>query len=247
MTILNNEDEDSFQIVGTGTSGTLLIVFPELRDLDAYFLRNLPSAFSPPPLTIATSVDTTNGIDGTWSTIFSGSGTSGTVKPGYRSGIASTTALGIRAIRFTANNGALNNFSPNVLHLYGEPAPGENPNRLALWHPTLDQRVTPAYFDWGNVPRSSSADRTFRVKNLSATLTANTPRVAMESLSDTTPSVVGQHTLSLDGATFLAQVNPGTLAPGAISGVITLRRVTPSNAQLSLWSMRVFAEATSWS
>jgi hypothetical protein len=130
------------------------------------------------------------------------------------------------------------------VHLYGEPAPGENPNRLALWHPTLDQRVTPAYFDWGNVPRSSSADRLFRVKNVSSTLTASSVRVAMEALTDTTPSVPGQHSISSDGTTFLAQVNIGSLSPGAISGPLTLRRVIPSNAVLSLWSFRVFAEST---
>lgn len=245
---LNNEDEDSVMIVGTSSSATLLFVFPELRDLDGYFYRNLTgTAFDAPTLAIATSVDTTNGIDGTWSTISTGVMVKGSVKPAYRSGIVSTTALAVRAVRFyAANTYTSAYFQPSAVHLYGEPAPGENPNRLALWHPTLDQRVTPAYFDWGNVPRSSSADRTFRVKNLSGAQTANSVRVAMESLTDGSPSVPGWHSVSSDGSTFLAQVNIGALSPGAISPVLTLRRITPSNAALSVWSFRVFAESTTW-
>jgi hypothetical protein len=133
------------------------------------------------------------------------------------------------------------------LHLYGEIAPGQNPHRLDLWHPTLDERLTPAYFDWGDVPRSSSADRLFRVKNLSPSQTANDVRVAMETASDTTPSVAAQHTLSYGGGSFLAQVNIGDVAPGAISGPVTLRRITASDATLGLWTFRVFAESTDWS
>ena len=69
----------------------------------------------------------------------------------------------------------------------------------------------------------------------------------MDVLTDGSPSVPGQHTLSFGGGSFLSQVNVGDLAPGAVSGIVTFRRVTPSNAQLGLWSFRVFAESTAWS
>lgn len=242
LVTLNNENNDSVTVSGQAQTTSLFFIFPELRDLDAYFFANGDSASS---VSVLVSTNTTNGIDGTWTTITAGhSESTKAVVPNYRTGITSTTALAIRAVKFTAAVGNAEAHAPRAIHLYGEPAPGENPNRLAIWHPTLDQRVTPAYFDWGNVPRSSSADLTFRVKNLSATLTAGSVRVAMEASSDTTPSVPGQHSLSTDGTTFLAQVNIGSLAPGAISAPLTLRRVTPSNAVLSLWSMRLFAEST---
>lgn len=238
MQSLNNESNDG---VGTGDFVNMAFIFPELRDVDGYlFIR---SAYG--SITVYTSVNTTNGIDGTWVQIQAPYVPPVTVVPQYREQIRSSTALGIRSIRFTGN---VNNSPFNMaVHLYGEISPAQNPNRLVLWHPTLDQRVTPSFFDWGDVPRSSSADKTFRVKNLSATLSANSIRVAQDVLTDTTPSVPGQHTLSTDGTTFLAQVNVGTLAPGAISAITTLRRVTPSNAVLSLWAHRVFAEANSWS
>lgn len=240
---MNDEDDSD---MGFGWSNMspyvwkICLIFPELRDIDGYF-RNIAGQGG----SVETSVDTTNGFDGTWTTLAS-PGTTGlsVTKPAFRTNIASSTALAKRAIRFTQGDVQFGDTKVRSIHLYGEPAPGENPNRLALWHPTLDERVTPAYFDWGNVPRSSSADRLFRVKNLSASLTANSIRVAMETFTDTTPSVPAQHTLSHAGGSFLAQVNIGTLAPGAISSAVTLRRVTPSNAVLSLWAFRLFAEST---
>ncbi len=115
-----------------------------------------------------------------------------------------------------------------------------------MWNPSTDERVGPAHFDWGDAPRSSSADKTFRIKNLSGTLTANDVSVSLNALTDTTPSVPGQHLISYDGGPFQAQVDIGDLGPGAISDVLTLRRVTPDNAVLSLWSFRIFAAADSW-
>lgn len=226
------------------TTHYFIAIFPELRDLDAFFVARGATAAA--GYAVQVSTNTTNGLDGTWTSISTASFPT-TVIPNYRTGIVSSTQLGIRGVRFQLTVGASTNMALSTVHLYGEPVAGANPNRLTLWHPTLDQRVDPAYFDWGNTPRSSSADRTLRVKNLSSTLTANNVRVAMEALTDGTPSVPGQHSVSFGGGSFLAQVIVGDLAPGAISGVVTLRRITASNAQLGLFAMRVFAEAGTWS
>lgn len=240
-----NDESNGGVFFGDNSSGYLILIFPELRDIDAIFFRmqgNQP--------TYQVSTDTTNGVDGVWTTVSTvGWSSSSSVKPSYRTGIGSSTQLAVRAIRFFIGNGGIgsNPFNAYALHLYGEIAPGQNPNRLDFWHVTSDARLSPSALDWGNVPRSSSADKTFRVKNLSADMTAYSIRVAMESLTDSIPSVPAQHTISYNGGAFLPQVNIGDLAPGAMSGPITLRRVTPSNATLSLWSFRVFAEPNSWS
>jgi hypothetical protein len=240
---LNNENDDTYSVFGTNSSGRLVWIFPELRDLDGFFSI---TGEAPNSMTVSVSSDTTNGIDGTWTTISTAAPWVGTTKPAYRSYISSTTALAIRAVKMYGSSSAFTSWAPRAVHLYGEPVPGANPNRLELWHPTADEKLTPAYFDWGDVPRSSSADLAFRVKNLSSTMTAGSTRVAMEVLTDASPSVPAQHTLSYAGGSFLAQVNIGDLAPGAISGPLTLRRVTPSNAALSVWTFRVFAESTNW-
>jgi hypothetical protein len=242
---LNDESDGSFSMVGTSATASLLFIFPELRDLDG-FLNVGQSSFAMGSVTVSVSANTTNGIDGTWSTISTAAPVTGGVKATYRTSIVSSTALAIKAVKFRGSSGSSSMWDAVAVHLYGEPVPGANPNRLELWHPTLDEKLPPAYFDWGDVPRSSSSDRAFRVKNLSAAMTAGAVRVAMESLTDTVPSVPAQHTISYGGGSFLAQVNIGDLAPGAISGPLTLRRITPSNAVLSLWSFRVFAESTAW-
>ena len=251
MQAINDENLSTQGPYVVSNGGYYMIWFPELRDLDAFMIK-LGGGFQTHYYGVEVSPNTTNGLDGTWTSIRTygdaGAALGGTGSD-YRTTIQSITALSIRAVRIRigSNGNSQGIFS---LHLFGEPIPGANPNRLVLWHPTLDQRVGPAWFDWGDTPRSSSADKQFRVKNLSSSLSANSIRVAQEILTDAAsgnPSVVGQHTLSTDGATFLAQVNVGTLAPGAISGVVTMRRNTPSNAQLGVWAHRVFAEANSWS
>jgi hypothetical protein len=241
---MNDEDGDSYALTG---AGYLAFLFPELRDLDgfSFYWANVGGSGSASLTSPQVSTDTTNGFDGTWTTITAPTN-AGSINPGYRTSIASSTALAIRGVRFTTSTSGAGQLAVYFLHLYGEIAPGQNPHRLDLWHPTLDERLTPAYFDWGNVPRSSSADRLFRVKNLSPSKTANAVRVAMESASDTTPSVPGQHSLSHNGGSFLAQVTIGSLAPGAISAPITLRKITPSDAVMGLWAFRVFAESTDW-
>lgn len=245
---LNNESDDSITFSITGPSA-IVVWFPEKRDLDGFFVSAYQEV-ADSGIKVDVSTDTTNGVDGTWTNIQGYYNANYITVPAYRQLIKSSTALAIRAVRITEAGTGGGNKIFRTIHLYGEISPGENPNRLSLWHPTLDQRITPAYFDYGDTPRSSSADLQFRVKNRSASLTAHSIRVAMEILTDApapAPAVVGQHTLSTDGATFVAQVNVGDVAPGAISGVVTLRRNTPSNAQLGPWAFRVFAEANSWS
>lgn len=244
----NLNDESNANQYSVGTSGKLCLVFPELRDLDAMFIQfEETQSYSTPYGPVEVSSNTTNGLDGTWTSL----GTVGfvktsQVKPNFRTMIWSGTALAIRGIRWSTGASIQQGMVLYSWHLYGEPVPGANPNRLELWHPTLDEKLGPAALDWGDVPRNSSGDKTFRVKNLSGTQTASNIRVAMEALTDTTPSVVAQHTISYGGGAFLPQVNIGSLAPGAISGPVTLRRITPSNATLSLWTFRVFAESTEW-
>lgn len=246
LVIMNDEDDDAFYYTSLGPPNYAVWMFPRKMDIDGYFFG--PSLGAGRAGAISVSADTTNGYDGTWTQIVADAVDAAATRPYYRTAIQSTTALGVRAIRVQVTGSFGDSYwRPTAVHWFGEPSAGENTDYLRLWHPTLNQQISPAYFDWGNVPRGSSADITFRVKNLSPTLTAQSPRVAMDAPSDGSPSVPGWHTLSKDGVTFLAQQTLGNLAPGAISTeTLTLRRTTPSNAQLGLWTMRVFAESTVW-
>lgn len=244
---MNGESEAAYTL--PVASRSLAIVFPIPLDLRAVFLA-LGNTVS---VRIETSRDTTTGIDGTWSTQFEGATYNRTVVPNYRQASqlntfpAVSANLGVRGIRLTDTSGAANVTSVRAIHIYGDPSSTATPDRVVAWHPTLNEPVSPSYFDWGDVARSSSADRKFRIKNLSPTLTAEDIDVYVEALTPGVPSVAGMHTLSdNNGASFFPGLVLPDLSPGAISDVLTLRRVIPSNAQVSVWSARVAADVGEW-
>lgn len=244
-----NDETDS-----TYTAATYLAVcFPIPMDLVAVFVRTTTTTAT---TVIETSKDSTNGLDGTWDDQQqNGFVSNGAVVPDYRllaqlrTLIPGGVSNAVRAVRLRRTNGAAGTVGGcRAIHLYGAPAASATTDRLALWHPTVDVRMPEAHLDWGNVPRASTADKQFRIKNLSATLTAVEVNLYMESLTTASPPVSGMHTFSLDGgSTFTPSGEIAALAPGEISPVITLRRVVPANAQLSVWSARVVADVFQWS
>lgn len=125
-------------------------------------------------------------------------------------------------------------------------------NAMRMWRPTLDELLDDnnsadgAFFDWGDVQRNTTSDKSFRVKNESATLTANGVVVSQQTLTDTTPAVNSMFTFS-DGGAFATSIEIGSLAPGALNPVITKRFTRPNDAVLSLWASRTVANPTSWS
>lgn len=223
-------------------------IFPEHRDIDGYVTITAKDGNDGGGTRLdeaAVSVNTTNGVDGVWTAITAPVPVS--TVPQLRNNIQAVTALGVKAIRFRCPGSYYGDFAVQIVHLFGEKAPNENLDRLEIWHPTLDQKAPPEYFDWGNSARASSATKTFRVKNISPTKTAQQVRVAMDLMTDSNPPILGQMSMSLDGAVWLAQVNVGDLGPGQISQVVSIRREMLSNAQMGLWWYRVFAESTaSW-
>lgn len=246
---LNNESTSRNWASGNPSApASLAVLFPEARTITNYFVMSGDGGWV--LKTIQTSNDTTNGYDGTWTTVKTWTAyeeqsyRADTYVPRYRTEIYTLGgASNIRAIRF---RGQANGMNIVKLHLFGTYYAGANPDRCELWHPTLDQRIGPAYFDWGNVPRNSTADKPFRVKNLSSTLTANSILVSTDATWDASPSMVAQHFLNLNGGSFAANQTISALAPGAISNTLVLRRTTPSGAALSLWAARLKAVPASW-
>lgn len=247
LAVLNDENSGTEWMSGFG-GGWAVLIFPQLRDIVAYHLAVRTWVGG----TLETSTNTTNGQDGTWTTVTSNYSfnNDNPAKPNYRTVIYAVAMNGIIALKF--RRGATGSRAFKQLHLYGGLATGETPDRLRLWHPTLDEPLDDkvpadgAYFDWGDTAQSTSADRTFRIKNNSVTLTANSIAINQQTLTETTPSINSQFTFSNGGA-FAASLNIGNLSPGQLSGVITKRRTIQSNAQLGLWSSRTNVEAGSWS
>jgi hypothetical protein len=187
------------------------------------------------------STDTTNGLDGTWAATTALGSTAGTSLVSLRNNIVPCSITGVIGFRFKQ---LYNRYY--AIHLYGHPSTGQTLDDLVIYDSTLDQQVGGAYFDFGDVPRGSVHDKLFRVKNISPDKTAYSITLGMETLTDASPSFVAQHTLSTDGTNFSPTVNIGDLAPGAVSGQITLRQTLLTNAALSLWWARVNADADHW-
>lgn len=250
--LLNDEDETSISL----TDQNIAVIFPIPMDLVSVFFAATLSR-NDYTWRIETSKDTTNGLDGTWSTQFqTGFTADRNVKPDYRMADEQLTlqdnspSSDLRGIRFmvTPATGSATTWTSTVkaLHLYGVPAQTATKDRLAFWDPVLDVKLPPYYFDWGNVPRSTSADRVFRLKNLSTNRNATDIDLYAEALTPGNPTVDGMHTFSLDGVSFLTGLVLPALAPGEISPPITVRRTVPSNAQVSVWSARIAADVNLW-
>lgn len=252
MAVVNDESNLGYS-TGVHAVIRLVWVFPELRDVAGVYLcaNGTNGHLTSDRYVFAYSTDTTSGSNGTWTTFSATPEMNlGTNVPGYRSGISAVSLSAVKAVRVTLDRTGLaeDTLEFRSFHLYGSIAAGENPNRLALWNPSSDVALSAAGLDWGDVPRSSTATKTFRVKNLSAVQTAFAVTVGQEELTNASPVVVADwHKMSLDGSTWLSSVSLGNLAPGAISAVVTLRRQPPSVAQLSVWAHRLHATASTWS
>jgi hypothetical protein len=251
LAALNGENESLSTLIQS-TSWALAVIFPISIDLTAAFFS---MGFSTSGYVWQTSKNTTNGVDGTWTTQGSPISPSLQVKPNYRvqsnlftfpGGTANTGVRGVR-LAYTATP-TQQTWVPKALHLYGTPSANATTDRLAFWHPTSNQKISPSYFDFGNTPRGSSQDINFRIKNLSSGLTANDIDVYVDAPTPGAPSVASFLTFSTDNKTsFSPSFTIEDLAPGEVSPVYTLRRVTPNAAQISVWSARINTQPQSWS
>lgn len=242
----NVTDEDSANSGAGNVVTNFTMVFPEARDMAGIFISYAGNAGE--QASVATSGDTTNGIDGTWTTRITSAlpenpGVS--VASACRT-ITSLTTTSVKGVRVTP---AFQNGRQLVaFHLYGSPSTGANPNRLALWDPVSDVALGGAALDFGDAPRGSIASKSVRIKNLSATLTAHAPALSFQYLIDATPTLAGQFQFSTDGGTtWVTTASLADLAPATISAVIQIRRNTSASAQVSAWQGRFVAVPTSMS
>lgn len=225
------------------TSGNswLALIFPEVRTVLGYYI-NINHDLGPGRI-LQSSTDTTNGQDGTWSTIANpfifDNGDSIDVSPGYRSNIQPINAPNIIALRMGLG------YSIRAFHLYGSIATTESPDRLRIVDLSGDDIA--AQFDFGDIRQRNNVTKQFKVINNSATKTANNITVTLDTNPDASPTLIGQYQLSTDNTAFANAINIGTLAPGASSGALYVRDTISATAQLGPWAVRLIASANTWS
>jgi hypothetical protein len=218
-------------------------IFPELREIDGVFARRHGALAIRPFLH---SPDTTNGFGGTWDTEIPNMPEITTTVPDYRDNIQSIAASSKRAVRVNIQHDGGESASIQglgELHIYGEIAAGETPDRLLLIDELTGLEFT-LPIDYGDVSRGSSEDREFRIENNSAGLTANTIQYTAEALTGTSGS---WYTVTLPGAgSFQATQSIASLAAATTTDIITLRRVTPGGETFGLHAAREYFNVDSW-
>lgn len=238
---LNNEGEDFITL--TGADSRIVVIFADLRDISHLFIAAATSGLDP---TIETSTDTSDGVNGTWTTVAPDPMTMAlTVSPNYREDIITLGVLqnAVRAIRLTKTSAGSHNVT--AFHLFGSVDAGESPDMLALWSPASDVPLALSTLDLGDVARNQMIEIPFRVKNLSTAKTAENVLVSATAPSDPTPSMLGQLTFIFGGDEG-SVLNIGTLGTGDVSGVVTLRYDADPAAQAGPWAFRVVSSPVAW-
>lgn len=239
---LNSEADG--QISGNNINGNgaacITVIFPELREVDGVY-ASIATANNTEIRRILTSGNTTNGVDGTYTVqVANYTDAYPSYPEKYRTGIVSLAVSNVRAVRIERDIGTAQNWE-NV-HVYGEIAALQTPDRLLFVDATSGLEFG-LPIDYGDVPRGSAEDRTFRLKNNSASLTAGSVQLTAEAL------YLGSgawYTFN-EGSGFQSTLPlAASIGAGAQSPTITLRRITPDTAQLGLHAARIQVSAGSW-
>lgn len=237
LATLNNENIADGPALSSGQETSLGLIWPEPREIDGLYAAALYNTATGTDWFILASDDTTWMGDGTWDTLTAAGGASIELSTNYRDDITSYGENTRRGLEIhTGNGGSGGGNDLNSVHVYGEISPGETPDRLLYIDENTGLEFTDAY-DYGDIPRGSSEDIEFRLKNNSASLTINTIQYTAEDLylgsgdwyTFTTPA----------GSTFNATQSISSLASATTTGIITMRRITPGDEQTGLHAARI--------
>lgn len=207
-------------------SPMLVWFFPEQREVSAIWYATGVPIGTWALQQLEGSNDSTNGIDGTWEVASFTPPTPYVNAPAdsfdrWRSTIKTVSFTGpkqvVRLKLYDVNPvGALNICQ---VHLYGAKAAGQTPDDILFLDGTIAYAEFTADADFGDRPLGTTSVRTWKVKNASATHTANTINLQCND---------ADFAISSDGVTYVNTINITSLAAGASSGVLYLRDTSPN-------------------
>lgn len=239
--IFNDEASDGYTIFAYREQGTKIYAFgfPEPRDIAGYYLWATTTGITTYQYT--TSLDTTDGSNGTWSAPVSVN-IQTAIYPQSRNAITAVSVAGVKGLRFTfATGGDWQQLVLGAIHIYGTTSPADSTDRLEFWHPTLDQQADKAAFDFGDIAQGQMITKQFRLKNLSATKTAGTVAVTANNAPGGETLLASGLTFSSDNVTYAASLNIPSIAPGAITPLLYARRTVGVTDPASIRFARVVA------
>jgi len=221
-------DEDDVNVVAQSSAWHVYFIFPEQREVDGIYVKI--GAYTNAIGDVGISADTTNGLDGAWSTLISDypDSTNPPGYPGYRENIVSTAGSNARGLYVYFQR----DLWLRAVHLYGEISPGQTPDRLLF----IDESTGLEFQlpkDYGDVPRGSARDFQMRLKN-NSTVAGN--NVTLNNIQLTAEDLFlgsgAWYTFSVGGSAFAGTVQIASLAPEAASQLIVCRQVIPVDETL---------------
>ena len=240
-TELNDEDNTDAEVAGSYNSAyDLYVLFPELRDLDGIFVAT-GGASGNDIQEIATSGDTTNGVDGTWTQQIANLTNYTNVANNYRDNFTSLSVSNVRGVRIEQAGTSGANDQLKAVHLYGTISSGATPDRLLFIDNDTGLEFTGPK-DFGDIPRGSARDFDIKIKNNSGSLTASTITIDSEDLYLGSGSWYTFDT----GSGFGGSASIASLAAGVSSSVVTVRQIIPDSATIGVHAGRLYVSAGSW-
>lgn len=218
----------------------IIFTFPELRNITAYLIN-----ISTTPTSIQYSLDTTTGFDGTWTEIANIEITNKQntfLDFRFPSSIIVNSGNPVKGIKFV---GEASNISIKNIHLYG--FKNQNSDRIEFWHPTNNEELPADYLNFGDVYTDATEQiKSFRVKNVSANKIANSIEIAANATTTITPSLQSQFSFSFSNTSYGTTGYINSLSPNSISDIIYIKRITPINANLGPYTLRITASPGAW-
>ena len=165
------------------------------------------------------STDTSDGTDGSWSANQTFNADNRYTTQAALRDITAVSWSGVKGIRMWIVNPSGFVYAMNFrdIAFYGS----YTSNGLVGWHPTLNQQIGGADLDIGDVALGTVHTKTFRIKNGNATKTANT--ILISSTRGTAGTIAGLE-FSDDNTNWDATLSIPSIAPGAISSILYVRR-----------------------
>lgn len=235
---LNDEQGYGINNYNTGARNRLWVFSPEVREVTHIYGYNV-GYYTQQFKIIEGSVDTTNGLDGTWETAAMPDGMPLYVNDfSWRDGIKVVSfSQPIKVLRI----GLTYTTSPyyiNTLHLYGQKAAGQTPDDILFVDASTGAEFT-ALKDWGDRPEGTTVIWSFKLKNASAGKIANDINVQLNHADFTIA-------WASDGP-WVSVLDIASIGIGALSNTIYARnQLAPPLLTLGPKQARVIATVGSW-
>jgi hypothetical protein len=213
-----------------GSRGTIWF-FPEQREVTAMYALCYTAIYNIwdggvtadryQPTAVQGSNNSGNGLDGTWETATMSGGMPLYANAySWRGGIVPVSFTGTKAtVRVISSSGFVV-CGGYIGHLYGEKGAGQTPDDIIyINHDDTPGVEYTAPEDFGDQPLGTTVVRQFRVKNTSATKTANTINIQCND---------SDFAISEDNSNWVVTINISSLAAGAESATLYVRCTTPA-------------------